>query len=473
MMRRWLESVLLSGVVITVGFSASLEIYQDGVRYRYVPVDRYVGFIAPSSTARCGDRELGLEVRGECPESKRLCRERKRVEDLASEYRAVQESLAALKSWIRSTKPGEPDAARWISASEKIGGKRAEWLERAGKLKGELEEARRRFAGQVAAPNPRYTRRLCKEELELTLPAGGIEVGLQNVGELEEKRIKVYQYLTLRNRSGVEISAKDGRIYARKIRPPLRPVPFDPWVVRPWEERRNAGGSAPLKREERLRYATTGSEAPPPPEAPVAKRLGYRDYAFGEVELPSTGEEVRILLASFESPLRCEERTYPWRDPGVYRVCRFKPARALESDRWLLKRGRKILSEKSFGTYEEGRYLLVVGRDTGVEVRRRELVEKERSSGIFGGKIRRKDGFRLRITNRTDRQKTLKIIERIPRSTTEKISVKLLEVQGAVRESFDEESGRLVMQAVLAPREVKEVKVLFELIYEKGMKVRY
>jgi hypothetical protein len=208
------------------------------------------------------------------------------------------------------------------------------------------------------------------------------------------------------------------------------------------------------------------------PALSAPERLGYRDYAIGKVELPSTGEEVRVRTGSFETGLRCEEISYPWRDRRVYVACRFSPKQPIESDRWLLKKGRRIVSDRAYGEYDQGKYLLFVDRDDEVVVQRRRLVEKERSSGIFGGKIRKKDGYVLVLDNKSDRQKTVKIIERIPRSTTEKITVKLLKLDGAIKESLDEE-GKLVMQVVLAPHEHKEVKVLFELSYDKELKIRY
>jgi hypothetical protein len=208
------------------------------------------------------------------------------------------------------------------------------------------------------------------------------------------------------------------------------------------------------------------------PTLAATRTVGYRDYAIGRVELPSTGEEVRGRTASYEAALRCEEISYPWRDSRVYVACRFTPKQPIEIDRWLLKKGRRIVSDSAYGEYDKGKYLLFVDRDDEVVIRRRRLVEKERSSGIFGGKIRKKDGYMLVLENKSDQQKTVKIVERIPRSTTEKIKVKLLKLEGAIRESLDED-GKLVMQVVLAPREHKEVKVLFELSYDKDLKIRY
>ena len=442
----------------------SLEIYSDGVKYRYVPVDDYVGFVRDAS-ARCGEREISLVGGRSCPEARRLCKEKRNLEELALRLRSVTASQRMLESWIQSAKPSNLDAAKWISAAEKMGKRHAEWEEKAKELDRTLASARKRFLRQVSSPEPLFLSRLCKNELELTLPAGVIDVSLVNVADLMPQKIAVTSYLALRNHSGVDISSKDARVYARSFRRHLRPVPFRPWIVEPKTKKlsRSKGG---------MDRMTAELEAAPALSLREAKRLGYRNYAVGRVELPSDGEEVRVKVDGYEVPRRCEEISYPWRSPSVYVACRFTPKGAVESDRWILRKGRRVLSENAYGEYEGKRYLLFVDRDDAVSVRRKPLAEQERSSGIFGGKIRRKDGYLLTLVNRSEKQKTVKIVERIPRSVTDKIRVKLLKIEGAVEESLDEE-GKLVMQAVLPPQSSKEVKVLFELLYDKDLKIRY
>jgi hypothetical protein len=460
-------AVLLWAGALAMG---SLEIYNDGVKYRYVPVDDYVGFVR-GAKALCGEREITLLTRQECPEAKRLCKEAQEIVKLRVELESVRDSLAMVRSWTKSARPGDIDAAKWIGAAEKMGKRLAEWKRRKWLTETELKGRERHFQGQVSGDKPLFLSRLCKDELELTLPPGVIDIRLINVAELEGEKIRVSHYLALRNHSGVDISSKDARIYVRDYHRNLSPVRFIPWVVRPVREpvlRKRV-----RKKEERLFEAMDAGMGAPAPVLPTPKRLGYRDYAVGKIELPSTGEEVRVRINGYEVPRKCEELSFPWRDPSVYVACRFVPKTAVENSRWILKRGRRVISESAYGEYDGGKYLLFVDRDDAVKIRRRPVVEKERSSGIFGGKIKKKDGYVLEFENRSDRQKTVKIIERIPASTTEAIKVKLLELKGAIRESLDDEEGKLVMQVVLAPREHKEVKVLFELSYDKDLKIRY
>ena len=444
----------------------SLEIYRDGVKYRYVPVDDYVGFVRGAS-AVCGEREVPLLTRQNCPETKRLCKEAKELEGVRQGLESVRGSLRMLEEWAKSARPADPDAGKWIAAAEKMGKQKAQWQMQERRTEAELGSRERHFRRQVSAEEPRFLSRLCKEELELTLPPGLIDLRLVNVAELKATSLVVNRYLALRNHSGVDISAKDARVYARSLHRTLRPIRFRPWVVRPLPKQ------APVKRIAAApRRMMADFMAAPAPELSSPRRLGYRNYSLGKIDLPSTGEEVRVRLESYEVPKKCGEVSYPWRENAVYLACTFQPKQAVESDRWILKKGPRIVSENAYGEYRDGKYLLFVDRDDAVKVRRSRLVEKERSSGIFGGKIRRKDGYVIDLENSSDQEKQIEIVERIPDSTTEKIEVRLLKVEGAVRESL-EEDGRLKLKVHLAPREHKRIRVLFELSYPKEMKIRY
>jgi len=304
----------------------------------------------------------------------------------------------------------------------------------------------------------------------LTLPAEMIRTDLENEAEiLKGDEIRVIQYMSLSNRSGVDIAVKDTRIYARNFRRHLRPIRFSPWVVRPRPK---------LSKSRSKRLMAVGSYAADTvPDAPVPKvagvqRLKARNYAIGKLDLPSTGEKVRVKLSEYRTKMSCETVSYPYRAPVAYRACSFQPKQEIVTDRWVLKQGRRLLAESAYGEYEDGRYLLYTDRDDSITIRRIQLPEKDRSSGIFGGEIRKKDGILLEVQNRSKEKKSLKIVERIPYSSTDKIEVKLLKVEGAKRENLGE-YGKLVLRVDLGPGEGKKVKILFELRYDKDLKIVY
>jgi len=210
----------------------------------------------------------------------------------------------------------------------------------------------------------------------------------------------------------------------------------------------------------------------PVPNVGTVMQTGYRDYHISGIELPSTGEEIKIKVADYNAVATCELVSYPYRDTRVYNACSFSPKSPIESDRWRIQKNRRLVSDQAYGEYRDSKYLLNVDVEDEVLVQRKPVVKRDKSSGIFGGSTRKKDGFELVLTNLSGQAKKIKIIERIPTSTTDKIKTKLLKVEGADSHTLGKE-GKLEMEVVLAPKTHQKIKVLFELSYDKDTKVSY
>ena len=150
------------------------------------------------------------------------------------------------------------------------------------------------------------------------------------------------------------------------------------------------------------------------------------------------------------------------------------PKQQIESHKWKIKADTKIVNDNAVGEYYEGKYDLYTQIDEDLKVRRRPVVNKERESGIFGGTVRKKDGFVLYLSNKSDKEKNFKVIERIPTSTTDEIKVKLLAVKSDKKVEYKKlKEGKIEMQIKLAAKESKKIEVLFEISYDKDLKVRY
>jgi len=66
------------------------------------------------------------------------------------------------------------------------------------------------------------------------------------------------------------------------------------------------------------------------------------------------------------------------------------------------------------------------------------------------------------------------VTERIPTSTTEEIKVKLLEVKSDKKVNYTLlKDGEIEMKLTLAAHENKKIEVLFEISYDKDLKVSY
>jgi len=210
------------------------------------------------------------------------------------------------------------------------------------------------------------------------------------------------------------------------------------------------------------------------PVAAASMQAHYRqsrEYLLNNVKLPSDGETKRVPVMQWKVAAECRTELYAYRNPHAYRVCSFTPKFQIEQNSWKVYQNGMIINEKALGAYEEGSYRLYVSNDEDIQVVRKGIVEKERESGIFGGTIRKKDGFTLEITNKSDKTKTLLVTERIPTPATDKIKVRLLSVEGNSYRLLKE--GKLQMDVSLPPKSHKRIEVLFEISYDKALHVVY
>lgn len=457
-------------------FCASLDIYQDGARYRTIPTGRYLGFGKGVSTS-CEGKELSLTKSGECSPKERLCKLRDEVQVLQAEEASVRYASEALEKMLSLAKPTEIDASRWIDAATKIGKHKSELLTKQLKLSKVIQAKRQLFSRQAPSAKPLFLQKKCAGELELTIPAGMIGARLLYEADTSDPTaITIRQYIALSNRSGIDIVAKEARLYARSYRTYLKPQVFSPWIAQREPERRYAKSRAVKKMAyaEAAMLNEAGDIAPVAPATNVGAVMhtGYKNYQLSGIELPSTGEEIRVKVADYSVPAQCELVSYPYRDPQVYRACSFSPKSSIESHRWRIQKQKRLVSDQAYGTYRDGKYLLNVERVEELLIDRKPIVKRDRSSGIFGGSIRKKDGFVLQVTNISSETKTVKITERIPTSTTDKIKVKLLKVEGADSHTLQKD-GRVELLVSLAPNAHKEIRVMFELRYDKETKVVY
>jgi hypothetical protein len=473
-----LMSICVSTVMTTGVFASTLEIYQDGAKYRMIPTDRFIG-LTKRVDATCDGQSLLLSTSGECSETHRLCKEQSQLSVLENEKNSLLYASETLEKLVTISKPTEIDAGKWIEAATKIGKQKALLASQEKTASQKLQAATAAFFRQAPSRKPLFMQKKCVGELELTLPAGYIGAKLLYEADTSDPNaIGIKQFIALSNHSGIDIVAKEADIYAKSYRIYLRPQQFNPWIARIRKDLRLRKSM----KKEKMAYAepamvNAGMGADAAPVEPVSEmgavvQTGYKNYHISGIELPSTGEEIKVKIADYTTPAECAYVSYPYRDQRVYRACSFQPQSPIESNRWRIQKDKRLVSDQAYGEYRDGTYRLNVDIDDEVLVQRKPMVKKDRSSGIFGGSIRKKDGFELDITNIAATAKKITIIERIPTSTTDKIEIKLLSVEGASSHRLLAD-GRLEIEVALAPKKHQKIKVLFELRYDKDTKVSY
>jgi len=462
-------------VTLFAGLSAAtLDIYQDGAKYRTIPIDRFIGF-SKGLNATCDGEYTSLISMETCPPKQRLCQEIQKIEVLSKEKMALEYESQTLKKLVSLSKPTQIEAAKWIDAAEKIGKYTSELRSKRKKVSDALHRADTLFSEQAPAKKAIGMQKKCAGELELTIPAGYIGAKLLYEADTGEKdKIRIKQYIALTNHSGIDIVAKEATVYAKSYRIYLRPQQFSPWIAsirRVYRSKKSISRKKVAYAEDSMLEASIAPVEPVSSVGAVVK-TGYKNYHIAGLELPSTGEEIRVKIADYQSTVTCELVSYPYMDSHVYRACSFMPQSPIESNQWRIQKGKRLVSDQAYGEYREGKYRLNVDIDEEVLIDRKPIVKKDRSSGIFGGSIRKKDGFALDVTNISDQAKTVKIIERIPTSTTDKIKVKLIRVEGANSHMVSKD-GKVEIKVILPPHVHQKIKVFFTLSYDKDTKISY
>ncbi|NKQ41883.1 MAG: DUF4139 domain-containing protein [Sulfurovum sp.] len=473
------KNITLLMLMIGFVFASSLEIYQDVAKYRMIPTDRYVGF-ARDVSATCDGQSVALLTGEKCSDAYRLCKERDQLRILDSEKTALLYESETLEKLIEISKPTEVNANKWIEAANKIGKQKADLWEKQREVSAKLQSKKLAFSNQAPSKNALFLQKRCTGELELTMPSGHIGAKLLYEADVSsDDKIQVKQYLVVSNHSGIDVVAKDLYVYAKSYRVYLQPQQFSPWIARIQQDRpiakRSMQKNAAYDESASTLDAVAGGDiAAVEPTASMGAviQTGYKNYHVSGVELPSTGEEIKIKIADYQAVTECQYVSYPFMDSRVYRACSFIPLSPIESHKWRIQKDKRLVSDQAYGEYREGKYLLNVDIDDEVLVERKSIVKRDRSTGIFGGSIKKKDGFEIAVNNISDKVKKIQITERIPTSSTDKIKVKLLKVEGADSHKILKD-GRLDMSVTLAPKEHKKIKIMFEINYDKETKVRY
>ncbi|WP_457596018.1 DUF4139 domain-containing protein [Hydrogenimonas sp.] len=459
-------SIVAALVLSSSAWGATLSLYRDGAVYRFTPKEGFVGFVGKGAEARCGERVAALVQSSDCPESSRLCREWQAIEGLHTRADTARSSAWALKALLSRVRLDRLDAADLVRQSAAVGEKLSSLKEQERRLRAERERRKSRFLTYAPVFTPVFVQG-CEGEIELRLPRGAIDFRVAYEADVSAlPTLAVTQYLTLRNRSGLDIEAERATFHFEPMRRTLRPIRFRPWVVR------DATKSAPRILTRGVAPMVADAAAPAPEMAQIDVE-GPRRYEVKGLKLPASAVGMRVTLRRWEQPAESEEVAYPWRDTRVYKTVTFKPRYAIDANDWRAVRGGRLLSTRVFGAYGPEGYRLFVDVDEEVTIRREHLVLKEKES-FFGSKIHKKDGYRLELFNQSDKKKRIHIVERLPVAVRSDVEVKLLKVETKLPLRYERgEEGRLDLFVTLPPKSGGEVRVLFEVRYDKKKPVAY
>ena len=465
-----LSILLLSG---GFGYASSLAVYQDHTFYNFTPKNNFIGF-TQGVKAKCEGTTIPLSAKFDCPSNDRLCQLLTSLKHLEQKVQAVQANSKFLGQLASLPQPTTVDANGLIEAAKHMGIEQARLLAQERLLNEEVKIQQRKFQKQAPTKEALETAQTCNKEIELTIPYGYVSFSTEYEANIQdEKEVTVTQYLSITNRSGIDIETDSAIFYYRSANQYVHPTHFRPWIVSKYEPRPQKVSKRAMAKSARMDMAMM-AEQREAVSAPVVSYEDAREYKIEKLVLPSTGVPLDVKVLTWKAALSCEVRSYPYSNTQAFHVCSFEPKYQIDSNQWKVKSSNEVINENAAGEYWHGKYDLYTKVEEDINIQRKPIVKKERETGIFGGTARKKDGFKLKLTNKSDKAKTLTLIEHIPTSTTEEIKSKLLSINSEKKVNYKIlKDGKIEMKIALAPHETKKIEVLFEISYDKDLKVNY
>jgi len=459
-------------------FASTLAVYQDKSLYTYTQENTYLG-MTRNVSAKCNGETLETFATLSCPDSQRLCKIFTAVEGAQHKVNTIQYNTETLNKLLTLAQPDKIDASSWIDAAARIAETKATLEYKEKVAVADLKMKNTLFTKQAPSMQALTTAKVCTAPVELSLPYGYVSFSTSYEAVLEEdKEVKVTQYLSLLNRSGIDIQADEATFYYRPANQYISVVDFNPWIVSKYEPRPKRRMLKKRAMPEPIMEADvmmmSGNAMPVPSRKVSASYVDAREYNIQDLVLPSTGVPLDVEVFSWTVPMDCSLKAYPYLNTNAFEVCTFTPKHQIESNRWKIKSGKTIINDRAAGRYSDDKYELYTEKDEDIKIVRKLIVKNERETGIFGTTVRKKDGYVLTLTNKSDKNKTLTLIDRIPTSSNEAIKVKLLSVNSKKKIDYTHnKEGKIEMHLKFTAKESKKIEVLFEIAYDKELKVRY
>ena len=215
----------------SIACASSLAVYQDKTFYTTPSQSNFIGF-GQGVKAKCESTTFELYASPTCPADERLCRLLTGLKDTEQKLRSVQANKKVLAQLITLPQPTTYDANAWIESARSIGNEQSR-LETKEKIL--VEESRlQQVAFRKQAPKRQALKstKICAEELELSIPYGYVSFSTQYEADISnDKELTVTQYLSILNRSGIDIEADSAMFYYRRAHQYVEPVHFNPWIV--------------------------------------------------------------------------------------------------------------------------------------------------------------------------------------------------------------------------------------------------
>lgn len=447
-------------------FGATLDVYSDRAFYTYEPKSSYIGFAKHlDATNTLGS--LTLEEREACADAAPLCKLSETLKRLHVKHASLKKEREIINTLLSKHNIEDiidPDAA--IATASKLAAKITALQQEQQHVEAEIKRLNTQLNHKATASKALHYATLPQGDVTLSI-AKGLSFHSEYDLDIDHQLLK--QNIVLTNRSGIDIEAKEVQLFERAAGYVQPPIIFHPRKIFLNSNERNravAMKAAPMMAMDAV------AEAAIPPQALHVSKEESRSYRIENLTLPSNGVQKRSEVASETLEITQQLLWHPYRSNYVFESVTFEPKSPIESAALKVHYQGKTIENAPFR--KEGKKVRVnaaVAYD--IETARKPITEFSESKGFFGSDRLKQEGYTLTLTNRSKENKTIQIIERIPLSTQEEITVTLEQVRGDVKHTYNEKNGKLQMQVTLDAGASKEISYSYAIRYPKEVQIRY
>ncbi|MCU0818824.1 MAG: mucoidy inhibitor MuiA family protein [Beijerinckiaceae bacterium] len=254
--------------------------------------------------------------------------------------------------------------------------------------------------------------------------------------------------------------------------PPPRSLPM-PMAAAPAPE----AVARMAEQDRRQKMAAERSEPAEEQQAQLAANPFHAEFTLpGTVTLPSGNEERSLRLASEAIEPKLQHKAAPVLDPTAYLEASFnlKGEAPLLPGEVLLTRDGAFIGRARLGAIAGGdKVELGFGADERVKITRIPLQKEARDAGIFGSNRTEDNRFRTDIRNLHAFPVTLQLLDRLPISEDQAITIeRLSEMTKPDIENVEDRRGVMAWNLTLAPQESKAVVTAWRVRWPQGKTLR-
>jgi len=453
---------------------ASVEIYKDRTKLSVLPIKQFVGFNSNiKATDSAGDIKI---VKGQCAGSRLTgCQPINKIARLKSENASLNKQKTILGQTLDELCFDSKDATKTILYVKSLSDKLSQIDEEIIKNNYLLSRERNKITSPALSPYFTDKKFSTPIELEFT----GISFNSQYVLNIDEK--KMGHIIEMRNRSGVDIEKTDAQIFDRRLSGIASNEKFRPLLIRTAHPayKRKASAARMMKEEQAVMSMSFGADSvAETADETIAVKESTRRYTINNFSLKADGIRKEFEVDSKNVSIKKSLVWKAWQYK-VYESAEVELDEVFESSKLDLIYNKEMI-KKAYVRREGSKLLLNIAEEYEVEVSREEIPNFSQDKGLFGSDNLVEKGFRLAITNQSDNNKALTIVEKLPVSTNENVEVVLKgfwKIEGKERTKVelkhDAKIGRMEISIDLSPGESRVYEYNFSIRHPKESPIVY